>query len=232
MVTKSAYIKKGSRLAKARARPYKKSKASKTFAKKVKAVVMKTVETKSRPWGYGKLELNHNVPYAITLNGTGNPGPMPPQGTQDYERIGDIINTSGIKLRLMCGQKADRPNVTFKFWVVQVPKGSGYSYNQWFMNYTGNCLLDSINTDFVKILATHTWKAPETYSAETREVTFTKQWWIPRRRVVKFGPTNASLSHNDSDVHLLCAAYDAYGTLVTDNIAYVQLHVETFYRDP
>ncbi len=99
--------------------------------------------------------MNHNAPLTFLLNTAVY---MPAQGPADSNRVGDEINTIGYKLKMVIGQKKDRPNVTFKYWVVKVPKGSTYSYNAWFKNVSNNLLLDDINKDFVKTLASAAWE--------------------------------------------------------------------------
>lgn len=211
-------------------------KISKQFAKKVKKVIMKTTESKKVGYSWGKYELYHNGGVAgaglgrvqINLSST-----MPPTGTGEMNRIGDQINLSGWKIRMVLGQKADRPNVNFKYWVLKVPKGSSFSYNDWFKNFTSNVLLDDINEDFVKVLKTGSFKP---YRGDlnngTDEFTFVKKLWIPYKKLLKFGPADGTTLHNDDDIHFIMAVYDAYGTLNSDNIAYMQFFSELYYRDP
>ena len=50
-------------------------------------------------------------------------------------RVGDEINVSYFRLRLVLANKEDRLNVNWKWWVDKVPKGSGYSYGTWFYSH-------------------------------------------------------------------------------------------------
>jgi len=207
-------------------------KFSKRFAKAVKRVLLKTCEPKKRSQSIPQRVVRHNEPSLIhQLN---HPGSMPSQGTGDNERISDQINTSGFRLRLIFGQYADRENVTWQLKVISVPKGSAYNYSQWYDNVTGNVMLDELNEDFVKIHKTYTFKtvlSPD--SNNTEEFTFVKKIWIPYKKLLKFGPANAATTHNDGyDWWLLLTAYDAYGTLITDNLGYVLGNVALHYKDP
>ncbi len=45
---------------------------------------------------------------------------MPTQGVGDNQRVGDQINMSDLKLELLMGQKADLPNVTFRWFILLI----------------------------------------------------------------------------------------------------------------
>jgi len=194
---------------------------------------MKVCESKSKGTNHQKAELYHNQPANI-MHLNDQSVSVPSQGTGDNQRVGDQINISGYKLRMLIGQKADRPNVTFKWWVTAAPRGSSYSYSAWFRNVTGNALLDQINTDYVKVIKSGVWKPHDGYMDNASdEYTFTKQIWVPRKKLLKFGPTDGSNFHNDThELNVIMVAYDAFGTLPTDNIAYVASFSDVFYRDP
>jgi hypothetical protein len=126
----------------------------------IKRVTMKTAESKSRSSTYDKAELYHNAFGSLISGVIGYQGivapskslAMPPQGVKDNERVGDQINITGFKVKIMFGQKADRPNVTVRLLVLKIPKGSSITYNNWFTTQTSNIFLDDPNTDFVKVL--------------------------------------------------------------------------------
>lgn len=206
------------------------------FAKRVRKAILSTAEPKQLPVSIPITQMYHAVYKTHQLNYTTN---MPVQGTGDVNRIGDQIYSTGWLMRLLIGQKSDRPNVTFLWWVVSVPKGSAYNYNNWFIPTTGNPLLDSPNRDFIRVIKRGQWK-PDGSSFEitvgagtqTVEYTFCKKIWIPYKKLIKFGPADGAQTHNDNDVHFIMVAYDAYGTLVTDNIAYFQGAATLYYRDP
>lgn len=192
---------------------------------------MKTTELKKKAAVLSSaVGLYHNTVTTFLLNGSFN---MPSQGTADTERIGDKINMSGFKLRMILGQASDRPNVTFKFWVVRVPKGQTYSYNNWFRNVSGNVMLDDTNEDYVKVLTTKVWKPYRgRMENSTDQFTITKKLWIPYKKLLNFGPSDGVNTHDDNDLYVMVTAYDAAGTLITDNIAYISLWAELYYRDP
>lgn len=197
----------------------------------IKAVAKKVAEPKSLHKLFDKFNMNHNVVSVVPLNQASF---MPGPGTADHQRIGDQINVTGWGLRMLIGQQADRPNVTFRWWVVKVPKGSAYSYANWFDAATNNVLLDTVNTDFVKVIKTGMWRPNEAGLSATggKEYTFAQKLWIPYKRTLKFGPAHGATTHNDDDVYFLIAPYDAYGTLTTDIVGYCQMAIMFYYRDP
>lgn len=205
--------------------------ARRRLIRTIKRVTMKAAEPKCVRKSVPKFEMYHNQTAILTLNANSF---MPTQGVGDNQRVGDQINMSGFRLRMLLGQKADRPNVSFRWWIVVAPKGSSYSYNNWFIPTTSNVLLDDLNKDFVKQLKSGLWRPNEAGLANAGgdEYTFAKKIWLPYKKLLKFGPGDGLLSHNDDDIHFIIAPYDAYGTLDTDNIAYCQMAVDIFYRDP
>lgn len=225
---KRAYSKKGKKA-------YRKQSMNKRqLTKFVKKITLKESEPKQKYTAIGKTNVLHNAfNYRVHLNQTAN---MPSQGVKDTERVGDQINMTGFKIKMLCGQQADRPNVNWLFYVLQVPKGdaAAYSYASWFENVTGNVMIDSPNRDRVKVLHRSVMHPNEAGLTATggKEYTFFKNIWIPHKKVVKFGPADAAVTHNDDDIVLLVASYDAYGTLPTDIVSYVEALVTVYYRDP
>lgn len=216
---------------KASKKPYRKPARKMNLKKMMKNVVFKTCETKRLMTSFSKVEMFHNVfslSQCLTLNGS-----MPPQGTGEKARIGDRINTVAFNVKILLGQKADRPNITFRYFCIEVPKGGALPYNSVFSNVTNNILLDDLNKDYVKILKQGTWRPNQAgLTVGTREYSFVKKLTIPYKRLVKFGPTDGVTTHNQNDVYFCILCYDTFGTLVADNIAYYQACSEMIYKDP
>jgi len=233
------------------------SKKSKPYAKKgvpkkksklvalIKKTVLKTSESKNLPYDHGKIELYHNsgspasgriLPASFEIDA---PYVMPVQGLGDTNRIGDSIYVSGMKVRMLIGQKYDRPNVTFRIMCVKVTNQDyPATVAQLFDNTTGNVLLDTVNNDRVKTVYHKTIKMQQSTLAPgiggtytTKEYTFTHSFYISAKRKIDF-TTNGGTSFARSRHYVFVFAYDAYGTLVTDNIAYVQGYSNLYFRDP
>lgn len=206
-----------------------------TVKKIVSKMIMKKAENKFRHVDLGQAQMYHNTLLSIKINDT---NAMPSQGTSDNQRIGDTINVGAFYIRILCGQKSDRPNVTWRFTVIKIPKAAVVSYGTFFDNVTGNCLLDSINKDKCKVLKSFTYKK---YLGNTslvlgsphvqREITFPIKLWVPYKRVYRF-QDDAGTQHGDGDIYVLIQAYDAQGTLTTDNIAYAVTTSTMYYKDP
>lgn len=205
-------------------------------------------EPKYKLHNFGKAELYHNggspasgrIGNFFFLNGADQ---MPAQGTADNQRNGDRIYASGYALRMLFGQKYDRPNVTFKVYVLQVRAGATVNIDTMFESNTGNILLDTPNNEACKVIASKTYKPLRSAMLAldaglisgndvTKEYTFARKLWIPRKKEYKFTSTSAIAMSNDDNIVLAVFAYDAYGTLIEDNIAYVQIWQKFAYRDP
>lgn len=219
----------------------KRRRTTDTFAKRVKRVLMKTCEPKTKTANFGKVEMYHNCFYnggGVTLTGNvchlNASALMPAGGTLDSQRIGDQIYMSHFRLKMLIGQKGDRPNVNFRYLILSVPKGSPIVYGDWFINTTGNILLDDPNKDFVKVIKQGTWRPNQAGLSATGndEFTFAKRLSVPYKKLLKFGPADGAVTHNDNDLYFVLMAYDAYGTPTSDNIAYCHMSLEIGYRDP
>lgn len=209
-----------------RRRVYRKTK--RTFASRVRAIVSRAAESKIRDSVLAKTELYHNGVSRTVINGNTN---LPTQGTLGTERVGDEIFVKGFMCRFMFGQKADRPNVSFRIIVANVNKAYLYSYSAWFRSITGNVLLDPVNADVVKVIKQYTIRPNQAALSATgdKEYTFAHKLWIPVGRKYRF-PTVG----NDADcdnLYVFVIAYDAFGSLTTDNIAYWQMGVSCHYKD-
>lgn len=217
-------------------------KAAPKSMKKLRAtigrVLSQKMETKYTNSDIVKTELYHNV---YTSLGDPFAKSYPSEGTGDDERIGDKIMQRGLKIRMLIGQKYDRPNVTFKLWLLKLPRALPLTtYSTMFDLQTNNVLLDSVNPDACKVVWSKTIHknypnvaAPVPGTIETREITFPVSTYIKRQRNITFTLNGGfDQGYSDGDYNLIIAAYDAYGTLNTDNIGYVQTFLRYYYKDP
>jgi len=217
-------------------KPYRKPKATKStsFAKRVKRVVMRVSETKRCPISWNKVELFHNV-FSVSQNFLINAAATMPTvgGSQQANRIGDVINVMGWKVKMLLGQKADRPNVTWRIIVYSIPKNGSVAYGDVFKNITGNVLLDEHNTDTTRILYQKYLRPSPSLdgNASAKEYTFTHKCFIPHKKTYKFGPAENVGTHNQSDVYIAVIVYDAFGSVITDNIGYCQVFTEMQFKD-
>lgn len=208
-----------------------------TSAKTVRSILFKTLETKYKSINFAKTELNHNT--LAYLANSNIASQLPIQGDGDDQRIGDQMYLTGIKFRMMLGQKADRPNVTFKIWVVEFNSNAGNANdkNLFFHNISDNVLLDSRQTNRFKVLKSMTIRSKgtslevgETAKEQTRPLSF----WLPmKRKITYLGDASQVITTGmKENIFVLMAAYDAYGTLASDNIAYAVGNATYYYKDP
>lgn len=230
---KRAYAPK-KKISKKKAAPKKKS----NLVKLIKSITLKESETKYTNQSVVKTELYHNT---YTNLGDIFAKCYPLQGVRDDQRIGDSIVQRGIKMRFLLGQKYDRPNVTFKLWLLKIPRSQSLiSFPTMFDQETGNVLLDSTNSDNVKVIWTKTihrnypnLSAAVPGTVESREITFPIQQYLKLQRKVTFvSDGSTDQGYTDTDHVLIATCYDAFGTLSSDNCAYIQTFLRYYYKDP
>ena len=212
---------------------YRKTVAKKRTVKMVQQIVMKPMETKYITASWSKAELFHNIFSNSPYMGLNTPLVMPSQNVTQTSRTGDRIQSLGYSLKLLIGQKADRPNVTFRYLCYSVPKGISITYNSIFEEVTHNILLDDINKDIVTVHMDDCWRPNQAGLNATGndEFTFVKKLFIPYKRLYKFGPADSANTHNQKDLYFCVLFYDVFGSMDTDNIAYFQTNTKFMFKD-
>lgn len=199
---------------------------------RIKRTVLKMSELKIKSGSLGEIQLLHDVP--SNLGDIFQTAFLPSQGDAENQRVGNKIFLSGSKIKMMLLHKGDRPNVTFKIWVIKVDQSVNYTYATIFDNVSGNLLLDDIDNNRVaKIVYQKTIKRSPTATNGTqfKEWTFPVKIWIPYKREVQFKQDAAADSIIPYKYLLLVGAYDTSGSLITDNIASVTEYHRVYYRD-
>lgn len=214
--------------------------ASKKYISRIaRKVVLSAAEDKEFAVDHAKQELYHNLVGTVAQINAPTVNHMPSQGDGDTNRTGDKIIARGFKIHALFGQKYDRPNVTWRVIVAAQRPGLGpLNYSGLLKNMSGNGLLDEVNKDRVTVLLQKYIKPLKssvtiaTAGVEnSQEFTFTRKFWIPRKMVYKF-ELNGGYQHNDKELYMYVLPYDAYGTLITDNIGYCQVWTKFCYKDP
>lgn len=203
--------------------------------KLIRKIVLKTSETKYKTLSCPKQELYHNLLHNF---GTNLVSVFPVQGDSDSDRNGDEIYATGIMIRMMFGQKLDRPNVTFKVWVVAYNDNSldPTTYGNFLHNITGNVLLDAVQSKRYKVLKSMTLKSrglTTEVGEASKEFVRTAKFWIPIKKKIKFIKDDSISSSNYyPHMNIIVSPYDSYGTLLTDNIGFAQASATLYYKDP
>jgi hypothetical protein len=115
-----------------------------------------------------------------------------------------------------------------------VNQSQGISHTSFFHSITDNIMLDELNKDYCKVIGEGWFHPNVTGIGGTGgdEFTFTKRMWIPHKKTYKFGPVDGTTKDNQHDLYFSVLCYDAFGSVITDNIAYFQAFSELQYKDP
>lgn len=232
MAYKRKFKSKFSKSKKSKSSKRKISKKTATAVRKIaKSVLMKEAEPKHVGYMHAKHEVYHNIflpSYCNTLNAV-----VPGQGVSDRQRIGDRVKCTHITIKALIGQKSDRPNVSWRMLVFSLPPGNSLVQSTVFENSLGRPIIDDVNTDIIKLHYDRTFRPNQAGLNATGndEYTFFKKVVIPVNKTYKFGPADAAATHNIDPMYCAIIAYDAYGTLETDNIGYTQVYSDFHFKD-
>jgi len=212
MPTAKQYRKYRRRTAKAKSKYVKRSMSYNTVRQIAQKVINRNTETKIKDYNVGKIEYYHNVPQLLELN---QASALPTRGNGVSDRIGDSIRKIGTRHMMLIGGKSDRTNITYRLQYVTYPRDASYSYGSFFINKTGNALLDRMNTDLVKVIKTIYIKPQRSTIAKfsgddtDREYTIAKKVWLPSKSKINF-PDGATSVASNRKFGVLVTAYDAY----------------------
>jgi hypothetical protein len=170
--------------------------------------------------------LYHNVPaqlgnVASLLDGLS-------LGTGVNNRIGNSIHLRAISLRMVLNRKTDRPNVSYRVIVLATAPGSGVdTYGELF---PGNAFTASVYPAAGVVL--HDTSFPKDQgTVMTQQMTPDKErsnlfeTFLDINKTIPYSTDGTALTV----IRCYVAAYDAFGTLTTDNIASVAQGVMAFY---
>jgi len=195
----------------------------------IKKTIMKVAETKEHRTGLSVVPLLHNIPTVVSTNlllvptSVSNPAVSQP-------REGDAIQCRYLSFRFLFMTYSDRPNVTFRVWVLKTPPYSPvngvspYTYDGWFINRTGQWVMDDINNTQVTVVKTMTFKPPVSDTslesgASLHETSYARKMIVPWNKNITYQEQGIATQSSDPKgytLQLLVAAYDTYGTLITD----------------
>lgn len=214
------------------------------FTKKVKQILYRSAETKEAMYtDTSSVSLYHNVSNRISGNlmftrqgTTDNPGGV--AGTTlptNLVRIGDEIQPISLDLYLQFRQPSDRPNVTFKVFILKFPGNAVPPTFIPFKSITGNVMLDPIDTEKCSIVRIKQFKHMDNYysgaGTTPKETNFFKfmRLTFPKTKY-KYGGDDLSLGHS-YNLAMYVACYDTLGTLISDNIASFQWSSVLKFKD-
>lgn len=208
----------------------------------IRRVALRATETKYHERGGENVNLYHNAgtgPNFLQLTNMLNCG----QGDSANTRTGDEVFGVGVALKLWLSNKPDRPNVMYRIIVYTSPvDSSGSPTVTDLMDTTGgggNFMVSYANTEKYKIVVNRIVQPFGTdYSLEggssLKEVSKLVKIWIPlKKRRIQYHRGGSLVPKDQRNyMHLAVIPYDAFGTLLSDNIASVAINSRFYFKDP
>lgn len=221
---------------------YKKysKKVSYNVAKAIKQISLKNAETKFSSQNIENYQLYHNGGSTGIYNITGNLLATS-VGTTQQTRVGDSVIGRGLSIHLWLSNKLDRPNVMYRiflFTALHIDYAST-SPTLFFQSLHGNKMIDYINTDRYKIIYHKVIKpfsgdySLESGATNKEHSTHLKIYLPLKNRLIKYYTDSGNVpSYQGNLIQLGVIAYDAYGSLLTDNIASMSFVTKFYFKDP
>lgn len=208
----------------------------------IRRVALRSTETKYHERGGENQQLYHNGgsgPNFLQLVNILNTS----QGDTATTRTGDEVFGVGIGFRLWLSNKADRPNVMYRIIVYTAPvDSSGSPTVTDLMDTTaggGNHMISYINTEKYRVVYNRIIQPFGTdYSLESgatlKEVSKMVKIWIPlKNRRIQYHRGGSVVPKDQRNyMHMAVIPYDAFGTLLSDNIATVAINCRFYFKDP
>lgn len=163
------------------------------------------------------------------------------QGTSQTTRVGDCVFGRFLSIKLWLSNKLDRPNVMYRIMVVSMPADqyAAGAPTGYFRGESANKIIDSLNTDRYKIVASKLIQPfGGDYSLESgatnREHSRYIKMAIPlKNRQIYYTTDGGNLPVAQRNIlSLSIIAFDAHGSLLTDNIASFSYIAKFYFKDP
>ncbi len=151
--------------------------------------------------------------------------------TSSAVRKGDELLLRNINIRFWLSNKDDRPNVMYKGYLLWYEAGDTINDDLvWFTQQ--NKMLDRINTEQVSILDSFIVRPGNNFAGPTEKehsylATLNKSW---KAKKIKYD--EGGIRPKYKDLMFVVVAYDAFGTLQTDNIASMAYNIKLTFKDP
>lgn len=229
--------------------PKRRPKRRSGFVRAVRRIALNACETKSVYRCSENNQLNHNVPffYSGLLYTTQGVGDATMDAASSYDsRIGDEIMVKGIDLRFWLSTKNDRPNTQYRIIVFKHRQGLTINTGAVFNDYQlaagppevrNNKVMSYANTEKITVLKQIMLKSQgNDYSLESgatnRERSRYVQCYLPMKMMKVKYEIEDSTTPKFNNISVCVVAYDAYGTLSTDNIASFAWSYKLYFKDP
>lgn len=209
---------------------------SKTQAKTVRKIAKKTVmglaETKTVGKQAENVQLFHNKALYLSNLLATTQGVLDPNDlSSNAARIGDSIKLTNCNIKFWLSNKLDRPNVMYRMIMFWYDSNTTLTDAITFFTQT-NKMLDRPNNESISVIDQKYIFSGANYAVDAnnhersqlgslngrwkgRKITYDEQASTPKKRTI--------------GVLLVC--YDAFGTLMTDNIASCAYNFNTSFKD-
>lgn len=184
-------------------------------------VVKKQSETKNTTFGEENVQLFHHVPYfhrnmLYSLNGD-RAGDRP--GFWNI-RVGDELYLQRMNLKLWLSNKQDRPNVIYRVIVFWYESDKALT-DVLVLNKANNMLLNAPNRESISVIADKIIRnvGDSQSGREHSLVRFINKSWKNKKIIYDDHDNDSPYVPKFRDIGFMVLAYDAFGTLTTDNIA-------------
>lgn len=211
-----------------------------TMVSKVKSVLYRMAETKQAiQTNNAGTTVLHNVSDRLVSNLMAvSQGVNDTLGTTvalNTNRIGDEIQPISSTIYLQFRQPADRPNVTWKIFILKFGGGAVPPTSLPTKTITNNLVIDPIDTERCSVVKVRTYKYNDNYwqgsSGLSKETNFFRKIHIryPKRKYKFLGDNSGQGKFWNYAVYSV--AYDTQGTLITDNIGTVIFNSVLNFKD-
>lgn len=221
-----------------------------------KAETLRLAETKVVGRTLENNQLNHNVslihgPFlAAIAQGVGDPTLQ----SNANARVGDEIILKSLDFRFWLSNKFDRPNVMYRITTFWYPYRGGAPPNPAEIYFNGgaatkNTMIARVNNEVIRLISDKYVFSGPSYMNQGPDIppvvpisqgrersqlrTIRKNW---KGKKIKYldsgaGTVGAVGITKNHDIYMCITAYDAWGTLTTDNIASYALDYQTSFKD-
>jgi len=146
-------------------------------------------------------------------------------------RVGNRVFVEELQIRMVPNNKTDRPNVNYRVSVCAAPASSNTdAYGELFYvgGITGTHMPGNSHLLYDATFPKNQGSGMDNNVTPNKERSFTHDLTIPIRKPVVYNTNDQACS---TRLIAFITAYDAYGTLTTDNIAVAQTTWRLLYTD-
>jgi len=199
------------------------------------SVVKKQSETKNSSFPEENIQLYHHTPHFHSNMLYTQPGDNSGDRAGTWTiREGDELYLQHLRLKFWLSNKQDRPNVIYRilvFWYNS--EQAGVMTANHVLNAMNNMLLNEPNRENISVIADeYVRNVGDSQSGrEHSTLKFINKSWKNKKIVYNDTDTPTAYQPKKRDIGYMVLAYDAYGTLISDNIASMAVQYDIKYKE-